>query len=80
MFVRIRFNKKHTGEHDVWRIFVGEENSLDEVQYNVANFSAQGVDLESNSTFEDGERKWNVCCRGEVAIVNGNAYIRGEQR
>lgn len=69
--IKIRFNKKRTGDHDAWRVFE------DDKQHLVANFVASDVELVSNSTFEEGEQKWNVCCVGEVKIVNGNAYIRG---
>jgi hypothetical protein len=67
--IKIRFNKKHTGAHDAWRVFEGER------QHNVEHFVIY-VPSQSNTTFEEGEMKWNVCCEGELEIKDGTAYIR----
>ena len=34
------------------------------------------VPVESSTTFERGEMKWNVSCEGELEIRDGRAYIR----
>jgi hypothetical protein len=64
----IRFNKKHTGPHDVWRIFEGEK------QHNVEHFVID-VPVRSNTTFEEGEMKWNITCEGILEIMDGTAHI-----
>jgi hypothetical protein len=64
----IRFNKKHTGKHDVWRVFEGEK------QHNVEHLAID-VPTRSNTTFEEGEMKWNICCEGVLRISDGTAYI-----
>jgi hypothetical protein len=65
----IRFNKKHTGTHDVWRVFEGEK------QHNVEHLAID-VPTRSNTTFEEGEMKWNITCDGELEIKDGTAHIR----
>lgn len=66
--IKIRFNKKHVDESDVWRVFEGER------EHNVAELFV-GVPVHSTVTIEDGERKWNICCEGELTIRNGTAYV-----
>jgi hypothetical protein len=66
--LKIRFNKKHLDESDVWRIFEGEK------EHNVAQLLIT-VPVHSTTTFEQGERKWNICCEGELTIEGGIAYI-----
>lgn len=65
----IRFNKKHTSMHDVWRVFEGN------LQHNVEHLVID-VPTRSTTTFEEGEMKWNICCDGELEIKDGTAYIR----
>jgi hypothetical protein len=67
--LKIRFNKKHVDESDVWRIFEGAN------EHNVAELLIM-VPVHSTSTFEQGERKWNICCDGTLSIIDGKAYIR----
>jgi hypothetical protein len=69
MELRIRFNKKHIDESDVWRIFEGEK------EHNVAHLCIR-VTVYSTSTFEQGEQKWNICCKGKLTIRDGTAYIQ----
>jgi len=64
----IRFNKKHTGPHDVWRIFEGEK------QHNVEHLVID-VPTRSSTTFEEGEMKWNITCEGILEIMDGTAHI-----
>jgi hypothetical protein len=66
----IRFNKKHTGTHDVWRVFEEER------QHNVEHLAID-VPTRSNTTFEEGEMKWNITCEGILEIRDGTAYITG---
>ena len=60
--IKIRFNKKHTGDHDLWRVFEGER------EHNVALVIVEVPRLWSSETFEDGERKFNLECCGTVRI------------
>jgi hypothetical protein len=68
--IRIRFNRDHASEQDVWRIFE------DGKEHRVSEFVVAGVELRSDTTIERGEQKWNVRCEGELTIENGRAYIR----
>ena len=65
----IRFNTKHVGDSDVWRIFEDDrEHHVAEVYISVLTYT--------NSCFDDhGERKWNICCEGSLTIKDGKAYI-----
>jgi len=67
--IRLRYNKDRKGIEDAWRVFVGD------IQYNVRDFTIT-VPVESSTTFERGEMKWNVSCEGELEIRDGRAYIR----
>jgi hypothetical protein len=67
--IRIRFNKDHKGANDAWRVF---ENGREHI---VAGFVVEGM-MQSDSTLERGEQKWNVLCEGELRIHENRAYIR----
>jgi hypothetical protein len=67
----IRFNTKHVGDSDVWRIFE------DDREHHVSEFRIEEGCVESNTSFERGEQKWNVCCEGELIIRDGKALIYG---
>jgi hypothetical protein len=67
--IRIRFNKDHKSDIDVWRVFE------DGVEHIVTAFALL-VPANSDVTFERGEMKWNVLCRGELTIRDGVAYVQ----
>lgn len=64
----VRYNTWH-GESDlVWRIFENGKEHL------VKNFRIT-VPVFAESTMENGVQKWNVCCKGRMRIVDGEAFI-----
>jgi len=67
--VLIRFNKKHTGDRDAWRVIV------DGTERHVRTFFID-VPCSSFVTWEEGEKKWNVTAVGELTIEDDTAYIR----
>lgn len=67
--IRVRFNTKHVGMADAWRVFCnGQEHHVAEVYF--------AVPVYTDSTLENGETKWNVCCEGRLTLKDGKAYIR----
>jgi hypothetical protein len=64
----IRYNTLH-GESDlVWRVFEnGKEHLVKKFYINVP--------VTTESTFEQGIQKWNVCCKGVMKIVDDEAFI-----
>ncbi len=64
----IRFNQHHNGSSQVWRVF---ENGT---EYLVEHLDIR-VPMRDELTIENGEKKWNVYCEGNLTITNGVAKI-----
>jgi len=64
----IRYNTQHAESNLVWRIFENGSEHLVEAFY-------INVPLYSDTTVENGVKKWNVACEGIMRIVDNVAYI-----
>jgi adenylylsulfate kinase len=64
----IRFNTKHGDSDLYWRVFE------DGIEHLVKSFNIT-VPVRDSSTMENGVKKWNVYCRGNMKIIDDIAYI-----
>lgn len=64
----IRFNHQHAGSGKVWRLFEnGKEHLVEHLDIRVP--------MRDDVTIENGVKKWNVYCEGNLTITNGVAKI-----
>lgn len=65
----IRFNTQHNNATDlVWRVFEnGQEHLVKSLRITAEVFD--------ECTVEKGEKKWNICCVGDMKIIDGVAVI-----
>ena len=64
----IRFNTGHNGSDLVWRVFEnGQEHLVKSFKINVPVFD--------EITVEDDITKWNICCYGQMTLIDGVAKI-----
>lgn len=65
----IRFNHNHNGSDLVWRIFENGKEHL------VKSFKITPTTFDE-VTVENGVKKWNLCCYGNMTINDNVATIR----
>lgn len=65
----IRFNTKNNGSDLVWRIF---ENGTEHLVKGLKIYTP----VFDECTQEGEETKWNICCYGQMELVDGIAVIR----
>jgi hypothetical protein len=64
----IRYNTKHGESNLVWRVFEnGKEFLASDLRINTP--------VSSERTVENGVVKWNICCSGNLKIIDGVAHI-----
>jgi hypothetical protein len=64
----IRYNTKHGDSDLVWRVFENNKEFL------VKDFRITAP-MYGEKTVEYGVTKYNVCCQGEIQIIDDIAYI-----
>ena len=64
----IRFNTEHGNTDYHWRIFEDDQEIL-------AKSLNIKVPVHDECTYENGIKKWNIACQGNLLMIDGKATI-----